>query len=343
MHAGLNPTIIRRSSSPSMNVNDSAPLISSMSIRSPFDDPDADIVIRSAEGISFRLYKVILSKASSVFRDMFTLPDGQSHSGPQTVDVSEDADTLENLMRFCYPVSRPTFHSLDQLRPVISAAKKYDMQSTLEDLVRIFESILPGAPPLSAYTLACLLELPHSARTAAKQLLSDPHCFNPKVMPPEFRILPCTVLYTFAVYRSSCQEAALSVVDDWDWLLSGDHSRRMQYSNKGNPHLHSTWVWFSCKECSEDDDRGMWAGRKSGGDYLYPRRWWTRYIRRVRNVLVEFPSPEVAGEAGFRESAVKEAAACGTCASRALSDLNEFSQSLLLRIREAINSVRNCS
>ena len=91
----LNPTIIRRSSSPSMNVDDSAPLISSMPIRSPFDDPDADIVIRSAEGISFRLYKVILSKASSVFRDMFTLPDGQSHRGPQTVDVSEDADTLD--------------------------------------------------------------------------------------------------------------------------------------------------------------------------------------------------------------------------------------------------------
>ena len=99
MHAGhvgmLNPTIIRRSSSPSINVDDSAPLISSMSIRSPFDDPDADIVFRSAEGISFRLYKVILSKASSVFRDMFTLPDCQSHNGPQTVDVSEDADTLD--------------------------------------------------------------------------------------------------------------------------------------------------------------------------------------------------------------------------------------------------------
>ena len=106
MHAGhvgkLNPTIIRRSSSPSMNADDSAPLISSMSIRSPFDDPDADIVIRSAEGISFRLYKVILSKASSVFRDMFTLPDGQSQAGCPGLGRSHTSAYLSSLLSLSF-------------------------------------------------------------------------------------------------------------------------------------------------------------------------------------------------------------------------------------------------
>lgn len=37
-----------------------------------FDDEDANIIVRSSDGVDFRLYKNVLAKASPVFRDMFT-------------------------------------------------------------------------------------------------------------------------------------------------------------------------------------------------------------------------------------------------------------------------------
>ncbi|RPD57546.1 hypothetical protein L227DRAFT_577848 [Lentinus tigrinus ALCF2SS1-6] len=311
--------------------------------RSPFNDTDADIIIRSADGVDFHLYKVVLAKASPVFRGMLTLPDAQGQGEPQVVDITEDADTLEGLLRFCYPVSRPVFQSVDKLGPVLAAAKKYDMPSVLEDLVRSFESLLPTAPPLRTYTLACLLELPDIARQAAKLLLGDPHCFDAEPMPPEFRVLPCEVMYVFAVYRGQCLKAALSVVDDWDWLLTGNHNHQMQYSNKGNPHLHSTWIWLACVDCGEDDTREVWAGKRSGGATLYPRKWWARYVKGVREALTERPMPRVTGEAALRERALSEAASCETCAPKAPLELAEFSHSLLKRIEQAVNKVSGSS
>ena len=48
----------------------------------PFDDTDADTILRSVDELDFRVYRVILSKASPVFRDMFTFP----HPGPHEDD-----------------------------------------------------------------------------------------------------------------------------------------------------------------------------------------------------------------------------------------------------------------
>ena len=87
------------------------------STRPPFDDADADVIFRSSDGVEFRLYKNAIAKASPVFRDMFTLPDGPAlTTEPQVVPLTEDADTLERLFRLCYPVERPRFASLEETR-----------------------------------------------------------------------------------------------------------------------------------------------------------------------------------------------------------------------------------
>ena len=39
-----------------------------------FDDADTDTILRSVDDLDFRVYSVILSKTSPVFRDMFTFP-----------------------------------------------------------------------------------------------------------------------------------------------------------------------------------------------------------------------------------------------------------------------------
>lgn len=84
----------------------------SVSLRPPFDYADADIISRACDGINFHLYKNIVAKASTVFGDMFSLPtdpDAQPEI-PQTVPLTEDADTLERLFRLCLPVVPSQFH-----------------------------------------------------------------------------------------------------------------------------------------------------------------------------------------------------------------------------------------
>ncbi|KAI0744118.1 hypothetical protein C8Q80DRAFT_880048 [Daedaleopsis nitida] len=259
--------------------------------RPPFDDADADVIFRSSDGVDFRLYKVVLAKASPVFQGMFTLPDSQPAGEPQTVTMTEDADTLESLLRFCYPVSRPAFKSLDTFGSALLAAKKYDMPTVLGDLLRSIEPFLHTSSPLPVYLLACFCELPIVARKAARLMLNDARALEPDPMPSEFHTLPCEITYRWMMYHRKCVSAVLDIIEDVDeWQLSGSHSRHIMYSNKGNPHLHTTWVWLSCDSCEEgDSSHRVWTGRKSGGADLHPRRWWTRYIADLKPLLRDRP------------------------------------------------------
>ncbi|KAF9240602.1 hypothetical protein BU15DRAFT_73833 [Melanogaster broomeanus] len=56
----------------------------------PFDNIDADVILRSSDNVDFRVFKIILSLTSPVFKDMFTLPqpDNQSPTSPSAIPVS---------------------------------------------------------------------------------------------------------------------------------------------------------------------------------------------------------------------------------------------------------------
>ncbi|OCH84621.1 hypothetical protein OBBRIDRAFT_389161 [Obba rivulosa] len=103
----------------------------------PFNKASADTIIRSADGVEFRVRRSILEESSQVFEDMFTLPQGKddvdapqrvpgSHGIP-VVEVTEDSTTLDCLLRLCYPVPPPTFDSVNLVGSVLDAAMKYMM------------------------------------------------------------------------------------------------------------------------------------------------------------------------------------------------------------------------
>ena len=77
----------------------------------PFNGPRADLVLLSSDGVNFFVFKVILSVASSVFADMFTLPlpaaSQRSNNEPPVVQLPEDAETLDMALRYCYPIPSP--------------------------------------------------------------------------------------------------------------------------------------------------------------------------------------------------------------------------------------------
>ncbi|KAF8273062.1 hypothetical protein EI94DRAFT_1564704 [Lactarius quietus] len=47
---------------------------SSTAFGPPFDDADADIILRSSDQVDFHVYRVLLSKSSPFFKSIFSLP-----------------------------------------------------------------------------------------------------------------------------------------------------------------------------------------------------------------------------------------------------------------------------
>ncbi|KAI0775792.1 hypothetical protein BD413DRAFT_611267 [Trametes elegans] len=299
----------------------------SCTVRAPFDDADADVILRSADHFDFRVYKVVLAKASPVFRDMFTLPEGANTAGGEArvVPLTESGDAIDGLLRMCYPVERPAFATLDELLPVFTAAKKYDFAVAASTLARTLDGLLQTVAPQRMYAVALLHDMPALARRAARALLRDPAFLAPPTMPPEYRALAGDAFYVLARYRAQCLAAALAVVDDREWDFSGDHAHKMMYSNKGNPHLYSTWVWYACEDplCTPDRSLEIFVGKKQGGKMLYPCRWWSHYVSMLREALhAGTIDGRVATNPKMKKPALSEAAALEKRINAAIDNIN---------------------
>ncbi|KAJ8688696.1 Cytoplasmic and mitochondrial histidine tRNA synthetase [Pleurotus ostreatus] len=140
----------------------------------PFDDEDADIILRSSDGVDFYVYKLILTLASPIFRDMFLLPDSASNAregDKALVDMHENSDVLDTLLRLCYPTTVPKVLAKKLFYDVISAATKFQMQ-LYEKIVSLYvdEAVL-GESPLEFYILAQRFGLRELARDSARKCL----------------------------------------------------------------------------------------------------------------------------------------------------------------------------
>ncbi|EPT05133.1 hypothetical protein FOMPIDRAFT_7824, partial [Fomitopsis schrenkii] len=152
----------------------------------PFDkSKNADVILRSSDLCDFRARKAILAEASSVFDDMFSLPQPaatasasrQSEStsvdykdGLPVIALQEGFSLLDMLLRLCYPIPKLPINSIDTLAPVMAASIKYAMNGVTamlrEDLRR-----LSGEFPLRAFCLAVQHGFVPEAKHAAKASL----------------------------------------------------------------------------------------------------------------------------------------------------------------------------
>ncbi|KAG9227084.1 hypothetical protein CCMSSC00406_0008284 [Pleurotus cornucopiae] len=98
----------------------------------PFIGGHGDIILCSRDGVDFQVYKVIMVVASPFFRDMFSLPDSPGRNvyqgGKPVIDMQETSLTLDNLLRFCYPIENPKVSDRKAFQKVMAAADKFRME-----------------------------------------------------------------------------------------------------------------------------------------------------------------------------------------------------------------------
>ena len=144
-----------------------------------FDDPDADIILRSCDHREFRVLKLDIIRASTVLRK--TIQDAlSSHTASTTpslpsVQLSDSGDTLSSLLSFILPMSSVLPSTIEQTMLLLSAAQKYQMGFIMSSIRAVIASQDPPfirrETALQVYSLAQTHGLRQEAHHAARATL----------------------------------------------------------------------------------------------------------------------------------------------------------------------------
>ena len=142
-----------------------------------FDAHDADLILRAPlqsepdQLRDFHVHKNILSIASTLFHDMFTLPQPPHPPAGDTtipvIDVTEPAEVLDPFLRLIYPIAPPVIVSLQLVDDLFRLAEKYvadEVRAKLKQIL-VSPSFLKD-DPIWVYALASRANLDAEAELA---------------------------------------------------------------------------------------------------------------------------------------------------------------------------------
>ncbi|KAI0040310.1 hypothetical protein FA95DRAFT_1566498 [Auriscalpium vulgare] len=161
----------------------------------PFDEDDADIILRSSDGKDFLFFTTFLAKASPVFAGILpqlnpvifsadisshgvTLShhaDSRRPSG--RLGLKESSSVLRYVLSAIYPVTIPPLASFEEALPVLAAAKAYQMYSSLDAIRSRLASEGVGVDPsncIKTYHSAWSYDLEPEMLAAARASLERP-------------------------------------------------------------------------------------------------------------------------------------------------------------------------
>lgn len=213
---------------------------------SPFNGNDADFILRSSDRVDFHVHKLILALASPTFKSMFTLPsptppttthagssgDDDQRDGLPIAQLSEDAATLDILLRACYPCSVPDILDLGSLQRVLDAAEKCEIEAYRRPASVLLKSFV-NAAPIQVYSLACRFGFADIVPIAGKAALSVNFNELLNVPPPTLRILDSLYLHRLLRYHRQCGDVARQVSGSTHWRRWSTGARAKSSSRDG--------------------------------------------------------------------------------------------------------------
>ena len=294
----------------------------------PFDDTDADIILRSSDQVKFMVYKVILSKASPVFKTMFSLPQPQpatdtSQDPRPIIDLAEDSRILAALLSVIYPHTFVTAEplSLNDLISTLDLARKYDMATASRRLLLDFkDSKVVQDNLVEAFCAAYSRELGEAARIAARASLK--HRLTLDDVGEKLQYTNGPAFHALWKFHRACSAAAVSAISDYNftWLTPEQ----------------TTW-WgpdspYGCKCIRAQFTLGQhcvdWRVNLS----------WTDYIKQARNALGDHPCKEAVTRHEILRS-FYQMPKCHECKMR-IYGLSEFSFYLGEEVERRVSGVR---
>ena len=148
-----------------------------------FDGPDPDVIFRtplqpgSDEFKDFHVHKLILSIASTVFYDMFSIPQPPHNASEEivldVVQVAEPAKVFETFLLLIYPVNPPVIEDLQLVGDLFQLADKYMVKGVASKLKkRLISPSFLRDDPIGVFAIACRNNLDEEAKLALSHTFS---------------------------------------------------------------------------------------------------------------------------------------------------------------------------
>ncbi|KAG0709467.1 hypothetical protein DFH29DRAFT_888701 [Suillus ampliporus] len=302
----------------------------------PFDHAKADVILRSADGVEFRVFMLFLSLASPFFETLFGLPqapggatDQEMKDGLAVIAVSEDSKTLDSFLRFCYPstlAEDPPLNNLTDILTVLAAARKY----SLDLIERKVSQALANPKVLETESLRCFAiarnaRLKHETITAAKHTLRQP------LIPAwfaEIDLITASDLLALLTYHKNCIIAVQALMKDLKWI-TGHYG----LDNGCNWLLGSTYDnRYGARNCN--------CGRGTDSRFFLwgnaPVAWLATYLQEVFELLMDRPCGDTVRTTADKTIQKVISATCSTCAGQVKANMTEFTDLFVLKVEEAI-------
>ncbi|KAI1797810.1 hypothetical protein LXA43DRAFT_268288 [Ganoderma leucocontextum] len=133
--------------------------------------PTADVTLLSKDDVLFPISSTTLSRTSSWFRAMFTLPQGtRLTSGTEPIAVSESSEVLAHLLSMISGISLPPLDNVDDIEALLYAAEKYEMAMASAVLRLALGRLVPSSP-IRVFSIACRMSWEDEAKAAASRTL----------------------------------------------------------------------------------------------------------------------------------------------------------------------------
>jgi hypothetical protein len=295
----------------------------------PFDQADADVIMRSSDNIHFRFHKLILSLASPFFRGLFSLPqpsgNTQSDDDEQQeipiVDLQDDAQTVDALLRFCYPTTTPVLVTLADATCLLRAGHKYSIEEAVEQGWRRVLELVGNTEPLRAYAIACKYRLRDEATAAARLTLrqSSPFPFY-----PELELISGGDLHRITDYHYRCGLAARKVAQsNYKWV------------NLNNVY----WNHPSCDDCPLTPHTVLFVTAAGTQKAMKVTVWWKAYMDTIAELIFHQPWPGFIKQAGILPAMRDEIVKCHHCLKGTFTKWDAFLNSFEKAVENAVNEV----
>lgn len=283
----------------------------------PFDETsEGDVVLKSSDGVLFRVYKIILSLASPFFRDMFSLPQTSTPSdGTGTgsiVPFTESSEIIDTLLRVVYPSEDPDLKLVNEIEGVVGAAIKYDMPKCIS-VMRKKLILCASKEPIRVFMIACKNRLTDVASAAAHLSLRRPILYSfelGSVVLPFSALEDITAgsLFRLIEYQRQCSMVASDAMSDLTWTRED-----FTWKTKMNDAIVG-----SCQKCTK-------ASLELGEEQLQVVGWWYTFYQEIIAMVRQRPCTALILESeSLMDKALVETAECGVCVKDAVHTLRTF-------------------
>ncbi len=307
----------------------------------PFNDPEADLMLRSSDEVHFHVVKKILTLASPVFADMFSNhppPSQKSHHEDQVVPLPEHSTILDLTLRHIYPMRNPktvtgTLHNANVLAEF---GRNYKVEA-LDNFIAGYLTDSVERDPPGVYAIAVIYGYKDIGTRAARLCLNLPFSGLQSLY---LRYATAEHISELYRYHVACGEAASAFVSsDRTWISSSLSKGFLAPKGAGGGTV-------ACPSCPAPDLINQASTSHEGpkfvnddGEVSSKRRTgplcvWS-YLYRSALVLAHHPTPEAITRRDF----VLKANDCRSCAQYMEGHLLELSVVFKGEIKKAIDKV----